>query len=234
MTTEADRDLGVTAHAGGDAGLHVGGRSDADGATVLRFDGVERAVHWATATLVLTLIVTGSLMYIGALGGLVGRRALVERIHLIAGLAVPVPIAVALAGRWGRGLRRDLRRLGRFLDDDLLWLRARHRRSGRLRIGKFNGGQKLNAVLVGAALPVMFGTGLLLHWATALPDRYRTGATFVHDWGYLALAQLVAGHIVTALSDPVALSAMLRGRVPRRWVREEHPRWDDELDAGDR
>lgn len=207
------------------------GTDDVVGHRVLRFDRVERTVHWATASLVLVLIATGSLMYVGALAGVVGRRATVELVHLLAGLALPVPLAVGLLGRWSSGLRRDLARLGRFLDHDWLWLRRRHRFSGRLRLGKFNAGQKFNAVLVGAAIPVMFGTGLLLHWATSLPDRYRTGATFVHDWGYLALTALVAGHVLKALADPVARSAMVTGWVPRRWVREEHPRWDDELPA---
>ncbi len=207
------------------------GTDDVVGLRVLRFDALERVVHWSTAVLVLILIATGSLMYVGALAGLVGRRATVELVHLFAGLALPLPLALGLLGPWNGGLRRDLARLGRFLDDDWLWFRRRHRWSGRLRTGKFNAGQKLNAVLVGAAIPVMFGTGLLLNWATALPDRYRTGATFVHDWGYVALTALALGHIAKALADPVARSAMVGGWVPRAWVRDERPRWDDELPA---
>lgn len=196
---------------------------------VVRFDRAERWMHWANATLVLVLIATGSVMYIGALSGLIGRRVLVEAIHLWAGLALPVPFAITLAGRWNRGLRRDARRLGRFLNDDWLWLRKRFRRSGALRIGKFNGGQKVNAVLVAATLPVLFATGVLLEWNGGLSDSWRTGTTFVHDWGYVGLSLLVLGHILKALADPVSLQAMRRGTVPRRWVLEEHPRWHDEL-----
>jgi formate dehydrogenase subunit gamma len=199
------------------------------GDQVVRFDRVERWLHWTNATLVLVLIATGSIMYIGALSGLVGRRVLVERIHLWTGLALPAPFALALAGRWNRGLRRDARRLGRFLTDDWLWLRRRFRRGGALRIGKFNAGQKVNAVLVAGTLPVLFGTGILLEWNDRLSDSWRTGATFVHDWGYVGLTLLVAGHIAKALADPVAMRGMRRGLVPRRWVLHEHPRWHDEL-----
>ena len=201
------------------------------GTRVVRFDRAERWLHWVNATLVLTLMATGSLLYIGELGGLVGRRVLVETIHLYAGLAVPVPFAITLAGRWNRGLKKDARRLGRFLTDDWLWLRKRFRRGGALRVGKFNGGQKVNAVLVAGVLPVMVATGVLLQWNTFLSDPLRTGATFVHDWGYVGLSLLVIGHIMKAMADPVSLQAMRKGTVPRRWALEEHPRWHDELPA---
>jgi len=199
------------------------------GDRVVRFDRAERWLHWVNAALVLVLIATGSIMYIGALSGLIGRRVLVETIHLWTGLALPVPFALTLAGRWNRGLRRDARRLGRFLTDDWLWLRRRHRHSGVLRLGKFNAGQKVNAILVAGTLPVLFGTGVLLEWNDWLSDPLRTGATFVHDWGYVGLSLLVFGHILKALADPVSMQSMRRGTVPRRWALEEHPRWHDEL-----
>ena len=202
------------------------------GDRVVRFDRAERWLHATNAVLVLVLMATGTLMYVGELGGLIGRRASVERIHLWAGLALPVPFAMVLVGRWNRGLRADARRLGRFLADDRRWLRRRHREGGALRIGKFNAGQKVNAVLVAGLLPVLFGTGICLEWNGWLGDPQRTGATFVHDWGYALLSLLVVGHITKALADPTRLRAMGRhGTVPRRWALEEHPRWHDELDG---
>lgn len=210
------------------------------GDRLVRFDRAERWLHWVNATLVLVLIATGSIMYIGALSGLVGRRLLVRDIHLWSGLALPVPFLAVVIGRWGHGFRRDCARLGRFLTDDWRWLNRRQRRFGDLRVGKFNAGQKINAILVAGALPVMLGTGLVLHWARSFPEGIRTGATFVHDWGYVALGLLVAGHILKALADPVALHAMRTGLAPARWARATHPRWHDEVagaaspdDAGD-
>ena len=189
---------------------------------LLRFDRAERWLHWINAALVLTLMATGSAMYIGWLSGIVGRRALVETIHLWAGLALPVPFLVVLIGRWGRGVRADVRR----------WLVRRERRSGRLRVGKFNAGQKVNAILVAGALPVMLATGVLLQWNDPLSDGLRTGVTFVHDWGYVCLSLLVVGHILKALADPIALAAMRTGRVPAAWARAHHPRWHDEIVPG--
>ena len=204
--------------------------SSSEHGLVERFDPVTRAVHWINATLVLTLVATGSIMYIGSLQELVGRRVLVRTIHVYCGLGLVVPFAAGLVGPWGTALRRDFKRLGRFLADDWRWFDRKRRRSGGLRIGKFNAGQKVNAILVAGALPVMLATGAIMRWHDPFPDSVRTGATFVHDWGYLALAALIAGHIFKALADPESLRGMVTGQVTRRWARREHPRWADELE----
>ena len=210
-----------------------GGRQEADsvsGDVVTRFDRAERWLHWANATLVLTLIATGSIMYVDPLTALVGRRVLVNTIHLYAGLALPVPFLAVLVGRWNRGLRRDARRLGRFSPDDWRWLRKRNRAMGSARVGKFNAGQKVNAILVAGSLPVMLATGSLMKWHDPFSDSWRTGATFVHDLGYVGLFLLVVGHIRKALQDPVSMGAMRRGTpVSLRWAEAHHPGWHDEV-----
>src|ERR1017187_10734073 len=48
-----------------------------------RFDLVERLVHWSTAIMMLTLIVTGAILYLPSLALRVGHRGLVENIHVI-------------------------------------------------------------------------------------------------------------------------------------------------------
>ena len=63
---------------------------------LLRFDRVERAAHWATAVLVLVLIATGTILYIPALSIAVGRRLLIEDIHVYSGIAVFVPVVLSL------------------------------------------------------------------------------------------------------------------------------------------
>ena len=226
MTTPADAPVPVLTY-------RSPGREPVDtvvGESATRFDRAERWLHWSNATLVLILIATGSIMYIDPLTAMVGRRQLVETIHLYSGLALPFPFLAVLVGRWNRGLRRDARRLGRFTPDDWRWLRKRHRRAGTPRLGKFNAGQKLNAILVVGSLPVMLATGALMKWHDPFSDSWRTGATFVHDLGYTGLLILVIGHIRFALRDPEAMAAMRRGRpVSLRWARREHPRWHAEL-----
>jgi len=193
-----------------------------------RFDATERVVHWVTAALVLTLIATGAALYAGPISTLVGRRDLVKTVHVLAGLALPVPLVLALVlPRRGRALRRDLARIDRFDAEDRRWLRRRTHAAARP--GKFNAGQKLNAVFLGAAGVVLLATGVMLRWPDAWSNDLRTGATFVHDWFAIGVGLAVAGHVVFALRDPIALGAMLRGRVPARWARRTHPRWYEEV-----
>ena len=70
---------------------------------LLRFDWVERVVHWVNATLFGVLIFTGAALYLEPIGRLIGRRALVEDIHVYCGLALPVPLVIALSGSIGCG-----------------------------------------------------------------------------------------------------------------------------------
>ena len=203
-----------------------------------RFDRLERAVHWTNAILFAVLIVTGAALYFTPLIALVGRRELVERIHLYAGIALPVPLILALSGSWGQALRRDIRRFNRWSPADRRWLRVmfqpqpqRSYTRARLRIGKFNAGQKLNAAFVAGGGLVMLASGLLLRWYRPFPLSWRAGATFVHNWLAVLFVIVIAGHILMALSDRQALKAMFFGRISRSWAARHAPAWLDEVDA---
>jgi formate dehydrogenase subunit gamma len=190
---------------------------------LLRFDRVERVVHWTTATLFGVLMLTGAALYAGPISTMVGRRDLVRTIHVVAGLALPVPIIVGLLGAWGRRLRADVGGLNRWSADDRAWFRRRTRPSARL--SKFNPGQKLNAAFLGASIVVMFVTGVMLRWYEPFSLDWRTGATFVHDWLALGIWVAVIAHIVFAFRDPIALRGMTRGSVSAWWARTRRPRW---------
>ncbi|MFA5885036.1 MAG: cytochrome b/b6 domain-containing protein [Acidimicrobiia bacterium] len=189
-----------------------------------RFDRTERAVHWCTAVLGLTLLATGAALYAGPISTLVGRRDLVRTVHVLAGIILPVPVVIGLLlPRRGRAFRADVQELNRFDDDDRRWLRRRTH--SRARPAKFNAGQKLNAAFLAAAGVVMFVTGLMLRFPERFAVDIRTGATFVHDWFAIGVALAVTGHIVFALRDSDALAGMWRGRVQAAWARRTHPRW---------
>ena len=189
-----------------------------------RFGTATRALHWATAAAVLTCALTGLILYVGALSALVGRRNLVKDVHVIAGLCMPVPLVLAYAGRWRTEVRREFRRLGRWTRADRRWLWSRGR-DATDQVGKFNAGQKLNAAFVAGMIPIMLATGSIMRWFEPFPVRYRTGATFVHDWTAIATWVIVTGHILFALNDRMSLRGMLTGRVTRRWAEDRHPRW---------
>jgi len=194
------------------------------GDRVIRFTRAERWLHWSNATLFIVLLLTGMTLYVPALSRLVGRRVLVKDLHVYSGLLLPVPLVLAYAGHWRDGVRRDIRRLARWSTDDRRWLLSLGRR-GRARLGKFNAGQKLNAIVIAGSIPVMLATGVIMRWFDPFPLAWRTGATFVHDWFALVLLILILGHIGKALTEPVSLRAMVRGTVPVRHVEHQHPRW---------
>lgn len=195
---------------------------------VRRFADTERALHWATAVAVLVCALTGLVLYVGPLTALVGRRTLLKDVHVVSGLAMPVPFVLAYAGRWRASVRADVRRLGRWTRADRRWLLSRGR-DATDEVGKFNAGQKANAAFVAGMIPIMVATGSIMRWYEHFDLRYRTGATFVHDWVAIATWMVVAGHILFALRDRGSLRGMLTGRVSGAWVERHHPRWAGEI-----
>jgi formate dehydrogenase subunit gamma len=190
--------------------------------SLFRFAREERWVHRATAALMLTCLATAAVLYVGPLSVLVGRRALMVRIHVYAGLALPLP---ALLGWLSAAYRADLRELNRFHAVDGEWLRSSDRRSGRLAVGKFNAGQKLNAAFVAGAIVVQLASGVVMQYGRHSPLYLRSGATFVHDWLAAAVFVVLAGHLYFAYRDPDARRGMRTGWVPVAWARREHRSW---------
>ncbi len=202
---------------------------------LLRFDLVERVVHWANAGLFIVLMATAAVLYVPPVSAAVGRRELVVTIHVYCGLLLPLPLLLGATGRrWGRRLRHDLRRLNRWITEDRIWLRQRGWRAGRasgLALGKFNPGQKLNAAFTGGAILLMLATGTIMRWYKPWPLSWRTGATFVHDWIAIALFFTISGHVMYALADRDSLRSMWDGRISRAWARKRAPKWLEETDA---
>jgi formate dehydrogenase subunit gamma len=196
-------------------------------APLLRFDVRTRVLHWVNAALFAVLMLTGAALYAGPISTFVGHRDLVRFVHVYAGLALPIPVLLAVLGHRGARVRADLGRLNRWEPGDARWLRRHHRAS--VRLGKFNPGQKLNAAFIAGAGLVMLATGSIMHWFDAFPLDWRTGATFVHDWFALGIWAAVIGHVLFAVRDGDALEAMMvNGRVPAAWAARKAPRWYDE------
>lgn len=194
----------------------------AEGRWIPRFSRAERWTHRAIAILMVVLLLTAAALFLPQVSAIVGNRPTVRLIHLIAGYALPIPILLALASA---AFRADASRLNRFTPSDWAWLRSRDRRTGRIPVGKFNAGQKLNAAFTLGAIIVMFATGLVLAWNEFFPNDIRTGATFTHDWLALVIAIVAAGHIAMALKDPMARVGMRTGEVSEQWAEEEHGAW---------
>jgi len=202
-------------------------------ATVARFTAAERWVHRTTGVIVAALTVTGATLYYEPFALAVGRRPLVEGLHIAAGLLLPVPTIVGLV--ISPALRRDVSVLNRMTRTDWQWLRRKDRRIARLPVGKFNGGQKLAAAVLIGGLLVLFGTGLLLIAPVQidLPDGMREGATIVHDLVTFGVLALLAGHFWLALRHPEARRALRTGRMDRTYAESEYAGWAAEVSGDD-
>src|ERR1700712_4446470 len=199
------------------------------GLMIDRFSRSSRWVHWLSATLMMSCILTAAVLYNGSIAVIVGHRYLVEQIHVYSGIALPLP---PIVGILDRAYRDDARRLNRFTSGDWAWLRSRTRREGTIEVGKFNAGQKVNAALSAGSIGVLLISGVVMYFTNLAPLPWRSGATFVHDWFALPVGLLVVGHIAMATKDPYAMAGMRTGRVPLRWARREHAAWAREV-AGD-
>jgi formate dehydrogenase subunit gamma len=192
---------------------------------ILRFDGVQRAAHWANALLFGILMLTALPLYFGSLSDVVGRRALVANIHVWSGVVLPVPIVISLLGPWGARMRRDLRRINVWTNDEVRWLRLLGGRNAPKVVDKFNPGQKLNAIFIGGSILVMLATGFILKWFRFFPVSWRTGATFVHDVLAFAIFAVVIGHILFAVAHRDAMRSMVKGWVSESWAARNAPGW---------
>jgi formate dehydrogenase subunit gamma len=193
---------------------------------LLRFDAVQRFVHWINALLFGVLMFTGIPLYFGSFFGVLFPRHVIQEIHLWSGIFLPLPIVVSLFGPWGHRMRQDLHRCSYWTMSEWRWLRTFGRES--LNFDKFNPGQKANALFVGAGIIIMWATGYILQWFRYFSVSWREGATATHDFFAFAFFVIVAGHIVMALSHREAMVSMLNGTVSEEWAEKNAKEWADE------
>jgi formate dehydrogenase subunit gamma len=190
---------------------------------VTRFSRTERLLHWVHASAFFVLLGSGLVLYVPRLSIWVGRRPEVKAVHVWTAVSWVGALALVIALGDRRGLRRTLRELDLFDDDDLGWLRRRRRPQGR-----FNAGQKLNAAVT-AAFALLFAVSGALLWLGERDTRFRLAGTVrLHDALTYGSIVLVAGHLYLALIYPAtrhALRGITRGEVREEWAREHHAKW---------
>jgi cytochrome b subunit of formate dehydrogenase len=193
-----------------------------------RFCKTTRWFHWTFVLPFLGLAASGLALALREQLALTEEttRTLV-RTHLgIALLWLLAPPLVLLSGDTKKALA-DLREPLRIAKSDLGWLALQPLvLLGRAKLppaGKLNGGQKLNALLVGAVAFGLSATGVWL-WL-------RPGALvpwLAHLALFVAWAPAFAGHFYLAVLNPrtrPALRAMFLGDVDLEWARHHHPLW---------
>jgi formate dehydrogenase subunit gamma len=192
-----------------------------------RFSGTERALHWVHASAFLVLLASGLCLYLPSLAEAVGRRPLLKDIHVYTALAWIAALALVVLAGDRRRLLATAREIDAFDADDLAWLRRRGAPQGR-----FNAGQKINAIVT-TALAVLFTvTGFFL-WYGERNHAFRLqNALLVHDWLMYVSFLLLLGHLYLSLVHPTtrhSLSGITRGWVNEDWALRHHRKWAEQL-----
>ena len=123
-----------------------------------------------------------------------------------------------------RAVAQTLREIDLFDRDDRRFLAGdTHRPQGR-----FNAGQKVNAILTAAFATLFFVSGLLL-WYGERDTRLRlAGTVYLHDTLMYISVVIVVGHLYLSLIHPTtrhALRGMTLGTVREDWARKHHSKW---------
>jgi formate dehydrogenase subunit gamma len=198
---------------------------------VERFNLSERLFHWAFAIPFMLTMLTGLALYFQGLEKLVGSRELVRDVHRFAGLATVVLPLLVLAVGDRRRLAVDAGNVDRWSADDRRWFRSWLWRKvgGRDRLpeqGRFNAGQKFNAVLTLAGIFWLSVTGLLIFPGIHPPFWLVSNSRDLHNLAWMVLTVAVLGHIFLAAVYPPTrpgLFGIITGRVRLDWLREHHP-----------
>jgi formate dehydrogenase subunit gamma len=195
-----------------------------------RFGRTERALHWVHASGFLAMLATGLILYLPALSEAVARRTLVKNVHLVSAVAWAIAIALVLVLGDRRRLAADWREVETIDADDRRWLRGRPAPQGR-----FNAGQKLNA-LVTAAFAILFAVSGFFLWLGERDHRFLLDGTgTVHETLTVVSVGLLAGHLYLAVIHPRtrhALRGITVGDVREDWAREHHAKWVEEEQRG--
>ncbi len=199
---------------------------------VTRFTRTERGVHWVQAISFLALLISGIVLALPAFESVVGHRALLRELHLMGAFAFFFgPAIVALAGN-RRSLAEDVSAVDTWDADDLRWLipfpilRLVGQRTPPQ--GRFNAGQKLNAIFIVWSTLIFTVTGLIMWQNRRFPSDLVSQANTIHTaLAYFALAAFL-GHLYLAVGYPKtrhALHAITQGWVSYDWAQHHHPKW---------
>lgn len=201
---------------------------------ILRFVLAERLSHWLYAALFIIAFISGLLMWIPATRAwMAGARQAVTHYHGGAGLLMVVVPAVLFLILDRRRLAGDVREIDLWDADDRRWFwaaaRGRTLRGGEMPPqGRFNAGQKANAVLVAVMALGFVVTGSMLEGKEHLPAWLVSRALWLHDFLTVAGIALLMGHLAHVFltrHGRDSLRAMVEGTLSEETARDRHLKW---------
>jgi formate dehydrogenase subunit gamma len=194
-------------------------------------DSYERIVHWMLALSCLFLCISGlGMMFqsLNFLGTIVGGLKSLKLLHNFTGLVFAVSLALAIRMWWKEAAIF-------VFPEDLDWILTA---GGYLwhvdkvpETGKYNPGQKMFFLTVAAFGVVMFVTGLIMWFPTALPTTFVRWMYPLHALGFVAIFAFFFVHLyLGTIGNPGSVDAMTTGWMDRAVVTKLHPKWVKEME----
>ena len=192
---------------------------------ILRFDAIERAVHWLVAITFMYAALSGLSMWSRKLywiAAVLGGGVTVRAMHPIVALMFAASFT-RMFFKWKRQMNLDA--------DDRVWLANSHKyamnqEEGLPEVGKFNGGQKMMFWMQAFFALLLLVSGVVLWYPELMPRQARLIAVLVHPLAAIGAIGGIIVHIYMGTAAvPGSVKAMVRGFVSPRWAAAHHPTW---------
>lgn len=196
---------------------------------VERFRTSERVLHWFVTVTFFTLLLSGLGLYsrlfngyFNVFGG--GQNAIL--FHKIAG--------VLFFGSSIFMFLNHKKDMTTFDEDDKAWIEKRggylSRDESHFNIGKYNPGQKVFAIFIGATTIILGITGLVIWNPLSFPRTLVQLSLMGHGLMFVLAIMFVVVHVYLAtIGNPGTLESMLYGNVRKIWAKKHHPKWYKEV-----
>lgn len=194
-----------------------------------RFSTWERVLHWFVTVTFFTLLLSGLGLYSRLFTGyfnLFGNGHNAIFVHKVAGILF---FASSLLFFW-----HNRQRMTDFSADDQEWFRHAggylSREEVKLKVGKFNAGQKMFGIFIGAATLILGVTGIFIWAPESFPRWIVQISLMLHGLMFVGSIMFVVVHVyLGTIGNPGTLEAMLWGKVTKGWARHHHPKWYKEV-----
>jgi len=203
---------------------------------VLRFTGAERFAHWVHFVAFTVLLGTGLFIYVPwfqpfTIGAAGEASRLAHRIAAVVFIIAPLIYFVFSPREFWYSIKESFS----WGKDDWGWLQnawsyyTRGKAGTMPPQGKYNAGQKFNALTQIIAFWLFILTGLIMWFGKgAVPREVFMGSVILHDLSVLATVLLFMLHLYLVAVHPLmreSITAMFEGTVTEEFAKEHHGKW---------
>lgn len=210
---------------------------------VFRFTAGTRTFHWVHAVCFILLGLTGAALVTAGLqpiSNIFGGIQVSRDIHRWAAAIFTISIFLFfLFGASGRELRSWAKSSFKFTRDDFA-----HAKNFPIEFfgghkpfppqGKFNGGEKLNSMLMITGLLCIAISGYIMWFAPSMPQWLVQWAYVAHSGFALLIMAVFLAHFYLGVLHPdsnQALGGMFNGYIPEKFAYEHYEKWYNEVKA---